>query len=810
MLYPAQLKVVALRRPLATILRGDQNPSRILSRAASLSAIHRGIRQTERVQYGGPRPSGDSADRRNDSSGMRPRPRELTGRERRVAPRSGARSEGRTGSRGSFSREPEDVFASKFNTRSGAAPRRGSFAGRSPRDELGPKFTKAMDGASGWRQQQKLRKKLAKKKEEEEAEDEDYRKTRRKRFTDSESDFGKNSLVYRLKYGDLKDTAANLEVQDFVRPVSFRDAKRDATRKALIHANSPFDQESKGPERRGDRDEDRQPDRRNDRSDDRRPGRRGNRDDDRRPERRHDRSDDRRPERRSDRDDDRRPERRSDRDGGFRGASFREPGRFERRNDNDRGFHDRSTSTRPGQSERRSEGDREHDDEWAPARGRKKEMMPMTLKYTTAASQFLYGRNVVKAALEQARRKLYNLYIYGGENRMDNKDNTTMTRLARKHGVPVTIVPNHEQRIMDKMSMGRPHNGFVLEASPLPQLPIRSLGRLEETPTRLGFHVELGFQTREDEAINGTNTFVKRANDFMPKPFVLLLNEIIDPGNLGAILRTASYLGIDAVGITTRGSSTLTPIVLKSAAGAVEEISLFTVEDPLTFIEESGRAGWKSFAAVAPPDRKLVRKHGNKFMSTDAIEAKSPLNEHPCLLIMGNEGHGLPRDLKVAADYELSIPRFVQGLCVDSLNVSVATGILCHSFVKDVEVGGKSEAEIKDKVEEKVVKKSVEKDVTDQTRQIIDMVAKLGLNGKAEEAAGVEEHETSPEETRETTKAEKDHTVEKKMEETTRAETEETTHVEKEETTHVEKEETTQEEKKPKVEKPGKDTDLGF
>jgi 21S rRNA (GM2251-2'-O)-methyltransferase len=318
-------------------------------------------------------------------------------------------------------------------------------------------------------------------------------------------------------------------------------------------------------------------------------------------------------------------------------------------------------------------------------------MMAMTIKYTTAASQFLYGRSVVKAALEQNRRKLYNLYIYGGENRRDNKDNTIMTRMAEKHGVPITIVPTEEQRIMDKMSMGRPHNGFVLEASPLPQLPIKSLGKLEESPGRLGFHVDLDFQTKEEAAVNGTDSFTRRSNDVTPKPFVLLLNEIIDPGNLGGIIRTASYLGVDAVCITNRGSSTLTPVVLKSAVGAVEEISLFTVDDPVRFIEDSGRAGWKTYAAVAPPDRKLVRRHGDKFISLDSIEASSPLNEHPCLLVLGNEGHGLSKPVKVAADYELSVPRFVQGSCVDSLNVSVAAGLLCHAFVKEPVVEVKSE-----------------------------------------------------------------------------------------------------------------------
>ncbi|KAF7538449.1 hypothetical protein G7Z17_g12623 [Cylindrodendrum hubeiense] len=631
----------------------------------------------------------------------------------------------RSGRRASFSREPQDSFASKFNARSGAAPSRGGSFGREPRDTFASRSTsKAMDGASNWRQQQKLRKKLAKKKEEEEEEDDDYRRTRRKRFADSEFSFGKKSLVYRLKYGDLKDTASNLELQEPVRPRSFRDAKRDNAR------DGREAHEASGPELA---------------------------------------EEPRRSERRSDGEGESRDasapmhsrptERRNESDGGYRDSSTPTRSRqFERRSDGDRGRRDssgpmRSTYTerrsggdggyrdgamRSRQPERRSGGNEEYHDSSMEIRGRKKEMMPMTLKYTTAASQFLYGRSVVKAALEQGRRKLYNLYIYGGENRKDSKDNTIMTRLAKKHDIPITIIPNHEQRIMDKMSMGRPHNGFVLEASPLPQLPIKSLGRLEETTTRLGFHVELDFQMKEEVAINGTDTFVRRANDVMPKPFVLLLNEILDPGNLGGILRTASYLGIDAVGITTRGSSTLTPVVLKSAAGAVEEISLFTVDDPLTFIEESSKAGWKTFAAVAPPDRKLIRKHGNKFISTDAIEARSPLNDDPCLLVLGNEGHGLSKELKMAADYELSVPRFVQGSCVDSLNVSVATGLLCHSFVKEIEV----ETNVEQRVEQKVKQKGV----SNKTQQVIDLVAKLGIKEMKGEASQQELEEATQEE----------------------------------------------------------------
>lgn len=309
--------------------------------------------------------------------------------------------------------------------------------------------------------------------------------------------------------------------------------------------------------------------------------------------------------------------------------------------------------------------------------------MPITIKYTTAASQFLYGKSVVKAALEQGRRKLYNLYTYGGENRQETKDVIAIQQLAKKRGVPITVVPNEDQRLMDKMSMGRPHNGFVLETSPLPQLPVASLGKLEESASRLGFNVELDYQTKEEEAVNGTDTFIARSSNVTARPLVLLLNEIMDPGNLGAMLRTASYLGVDAVGITNRGSSSLTPVVLKSAAGAVEEVTIFTVDSPVKFIEESKKAGWKSYAAVAPPSKKLTSMHSGKFVSTEDIERASPLSENPCILILGNEGHGLSKQVKMAADYELSVPRFIQDSCVDSLNVSVAAGLLCHAFIKE-------------------------------------------------------------------------------------------------------------------------------
>ncbi|ENH62433.1 related to PET56-rRNA (guanosine-2`-O-)-methyltransferase [Fusarium oxysporum] len=607
MLIPTQLRVAALNSPLARLHPATRGFAPIFVRAKGLSAIIRGAIRSERVQNGpdsfDARNAYHDTGRRKVGGGRLTRPKEPPHRDR-------------------------DDFFAKFSARATDS-----------------------SGTRNWRQEQKLKKKLRKKEEEKKEREEREelgigRRTRRKRFADPENEFGNRSFVHRMKYGDLKEVADNLNVKQPVRPRSFPEAQKERTFGSRDGDNDVARHERHEPSNEKFEKLNQQFNRSIRRPED--------------PQQRFGRFD------------------RQDRQSNISGRSSN--GEFD---GSQRRFDRSQPSDFRHDNARQDRQNDQGDDSVDIKRGKKKEMMAMTLKYTTAASQFLYGRSVVKAALEQNRRKLYNLYIHANENRKYNTDTVTLTRMAKKLNVPIKIVPPEEQRIMDKMSMGRPHNGFVLEASPLPQIPIKSLGNLEESPGRLGFHVDLDHQTKEEATINGTDTFIRRSNDVMPKPFVLLLNEIVDPGNLGGIIRTASYLGVDAVGITNRGSSTLTPVVLKSAAGAVEEVSLFAVDDPVKFIQDSQKAGWKSYAAVAPPDRKLVRKHGSKFVSTDTIEAQSPLNEHPCLLILGNEGYGLSKPIKVAADYELSVPRFVQGSCVDSLNVSVAAGLLCHSFVKE-------------------------------------------------------------------------------------------------------------------------------
>ncbi|TVY71320.1 rRNA methyltransferase [Lachnellula suecica] len=308
--------------------------------------------------------------------------------------------------------------------------------------------------------------------------------------------------------------------------------------------------------------------------------------------------------------------------------------------------------------------------------------IPLSIPYTTPASEFLYGTSVVEAALKSRRvprRQHYKLYIYTGDHREKVDRDADIERLARKNQVEIVKMNNDGLRLMDKMSTGRPHNGYILEASPLPRLPITSLGELASEDGQTGFEVTIDYQSREDAAVNGTSTFAKTSKyRDGRKPMVLFLDGVVDPGNLGGIIRTASFLGVSAVATSTRNSAPFSPVVLKSSAGASEHITLFSVSKPDSFIHNSKQAGWKVYAAVAPS---TDRSSKGRVSSVSTENLLHPLLDDPCILMLGAEGDGLRQNLREKADVELYIPGSGQSHTVDSLNVSVAAGILCNAFL---------------------------------------------------------------------------------------------------------------------------------
>ena len=150
----------------------------------------------------------------------------------------------------------------------------------------------------------------------------------------------------------------------------------------------------------------------------------------------------------------------------------------------------------------------------------------------------------------------------------------------------------------------------------------------------------------------------KRGED----PFVIILDEITDPHNLGAIIRTADAVGAHGVIIPKRRAVSLTAIVSKTSAGALEYVPVARVNNISKEIEKLKKQGlW-----IACADMK----------GTDCFKAdlKGAIG-----IVIGNEGDGVSRLVKESCDYSVKIPMYGN---IESLNASVAAGLLMYEVVR--------------------------------------------------------------------------------------------------------------------------------
>ncbi|KAL6707678.1 hypothetical protein ACN47E_003799 [Coniothyrium glycines] len=319
---------------------------------------------------------------------------------------------------------------------------------------------------------------------------------------------------------------------------------------------------------------------------------------------------------------------------------------------------------------------------------------PETLPYTTAASEFIYGHSSVLAAIKADRRKLYKLYVH---SRGANRDGVLALIRQRKLFSATEEVGDEYLPALDRASSGRPHNGVVLEASPLPVPPITELkvASLEEST----FQVSLDNQSTEDAVVNGKQEMYSYKSAGWRYPLILYVDGVLDEGNLGAIARSAYFLGVDAIVTPTRQTATWSHIALKASAGAAEAVPIFKVAEPTEFLGKSAQSGWKIYRsdAVSPVTSaswnggEVTREADGKVIFTDIKQGRktlaadySPVAMHPTILMMGAEGTGLRTSLRKLAHFEVGIPhgRESNEVGVDSLNVSVAASLLCYEMLQ--------------------------------------------------------------------------------------------------------------------------------
>ena len=182
-----------------------------------------------------------------------------------------------------------------------------------------------------------------------------------------------------------------------------------------------------------------------------------------------------------------------------------------------------------------------------------------------------------------------------------------------------------------------------------------------DSMSETGHHQGVIAQTTSYEYAELEDIFELAAKRKEP-PFIILLDEIEDPHNLGAIIRTANICGAHGVIIPKHRASGLTATVVRSSAGAINFTPVVKVTNISKTIDElKARGLW---FACADMDGEVMYKCN----LTGSIG-----------LVIGNEGSGVSRLVKEKCDYIVSIPMHGD---IDSLNASVATGILAYEIVR--------------------------------------------------------------------------------------------------------------------------------
>lgn len=238
-----------------------------------------------------------------------------------------------------------------------------------------------------------------------------------------------------------------------------------------------------------------------------------------------------------------------------------------------------------------------------------------------SGTEMIYGRNPVTEALK-SDACLDTIYICGNGGSLG-----LIRRLAKEKGV---VVKDALDAKLTKLSGTASHQGVV------------AIGACAEYAT-----IEDILAVSEK---NGT------------KPFIIICDEIEDPHNLGAIIRTAETSGADGIIIPKRRSAGLNATVFKTSAGAASLVPVARVSNLAAAIDE-------------------LKEHGIWIYGTDASGTNYTDTDFTgsCGLVIGSEGFGISRLIQKKCDFMVKLPMLGS---INSLNASVAAGIFMYEVLR--------------------------------------------------------------------------------------------------------------------------------
>lgn len=236
--------------------------------------------------------------------------------------------------------------------------------------------------------------------------------------------------------------------------------------------------------------------------------------------------------------------------------------------------------------------------------------------------QIIIGRNPVCEAL-RAGRTINKIYLARG---MKTAVAADIIKLAREKQVPVQ---NVDKQFLDRMASGSVHQGAIAQVAPYAYVELE----------------DMLYAIKDDD------------------PLLVLLDEVTDPHNLGAVIRSADAAGAHGVIIPKRRAAAVTPVVAKSSAGAVEFVPVARVANLVRTIELLKERG--IWVVGAHPD-------------AAQLVWDAPLSG-PLAIAIGGEDKGLGRLVREKCDLLIKLPMAGR---VNSLNASVAAALVLFEAVR--------------------------------------------------------------------------------------------------------------------------------
>ena len=241
-----------------------------------------------------------------------------------------------------------------------------------------------------------------------------------------------------------------------------------------------------------------------------------------------------------------------------------------------------------------------------------------TAEETDATDEnLIYGRNALLEALK-SEREIEKIFLRRGDREGSLR---VIAALARERSVPfIEVLPQK----LEEMTGGAAHQGVAALVSPV---VYRTLDEI-----------------------------LAAAEEKEEKPFLVLCDDISDPHNLGAILRSAECCGVNGVILPKRHSAPLTSVVAKASAGAIHHLPIAKVSNLAAAIETLKEKGVWIYGAEAG---------GTSVWESDMRGSTA--------LVLGSEGNGLSRLVREKCDFIVSIPLYGK---INSFNVSCAAAVL--------------------------------------------------------------------------------------------------------------------------------------